>query len=154
MLFLTHLFRQVYEPEKRKWAKLAPMPTKRAGTCAVAVGDKIVAMGGVAVDQKPLDTVEVFDTKTKKWEAKSSLRENLLGLSAVVRGTFNMAKNFAVITELLQYIIIVSDFEKAVASFLSSECVLDKSSNCCRWEGVCDWWHGSRYKPARHPDEL
>ena len=62
------------------------MPTKRAGTCVAAVGDKILAMGGVAVDQKPLDAVEVYNISTKKWETKESLKENLLGLSAVVRG--------------------------------------------------------------------
>ena len=62
------------------------MPTKRAGTCAVSVGDKIVAMGGVAVDQSPLDTVEVYNIPAKKWETKEGLKENLNGLSAVVRG--------------------------------------------------------------------
>lgn len=62
------------------------MPTKRAGTCAVAVGDKIIAMGGVATDQSPLDAVEVYNIPQKKWETKESLKENLLGLSAVVRG--------------------------------------------------------------------
>ena len=62
------------------------MPTKRAGTCAVAVGDKIVAMSGVAVDQSPLDTVEVYNISAKKWETKDTLKEKLLGLSAVVRG--------------------------------------------------------------------
>ncbi len=66
--------------------RLLQMPTKRAGTCAVAVGNKIIAMGGVAVDQKPLDVVEAYDISTKKWETKESLKEHLLGLSAVVRG--------------------------------------------------------------------
>ncbi len=77
---------QSYDPEKRKWTKLAQMPTKRAGTCAVSVGNKIIAMGGVAVDQKPLEAVEVYDTKRRQWEAQESLPEKLLGLSAVVKG--------------------------------------------------------------------
>ncbi len=79
-------FFQSYDPKKGKWMRLLQMPTKRAGTCAVAVGNKIVAMGGVAVDQKPLDVVEAYDISSKKWETKESLKEHLLGLSAVVRG--------------------------------------------------------------------
>ena len=62
------------------------MPTKRAGTCAVVVGDKIVAMGGIDTEQVPLDVVEVYDITAKKWETKESLKEKLNGISAVVRG--------------------------------------------------------------------
>ena len=61
------------------------MPTKRAGTCAIAVGTKIVALGGVAVNQDPLENVEIYDTETKKWTIGDPLIDKLLGLSGVER---------------------------------------------------------------------
>ena len=63
------------------------MPTKRAGTCALAVGDKIVAMGGVSQTQEPLDNVEMYDIKQKKWTSCDPLRDKIMGISSVVRGT-------------------------------------------------------------------
>ena len=79
---------EMYNPTKNKWAPLKPMMTKRAGTCVVAVkhGEqyKLVAMGGVAVDQQPLDCVEIFDMTKKHWEKGAPMKEKLLGLSAVV----------------------------------------------------------------------
>ena len=61
------------------------MPTKRAGTCCLAVGSKIIVMGGVAVNQEPLDVVEIYDTETKQWSSADSMIDRLLGLSGVVR---------------------------------------------------------------------
>ncbi|ELT92073.1 hypothetical protein CAPTEDRAFT_210667, partial [Capitella teleta] len=55
---------QVYNPnasKKNRWKGLPNMPTKRAGTTAVAIGSKIIALGGVSSKQVPLDVVEIFD---------------------------------------------------------------------------------------------
>ncbi|CAE1330969.1 unnamed protein product [Acanthosepion pharaonis] len=60
------------------------IPTKRAGAAAVAVGNKIVVLGGVSVTQKPLDSVEIYDVETNTWTAGESMRESLLGIPAVV----------------------------------------------------------------------
>ena len=62
------------------------MPTKRAGTCAVAVGKKILAMGGVSTTQAPLDVVEIYDIDSNEWTTGDSLKDKVMGLSAVVRG--------------------------------------------------------------------
>ena len=75
-----------YDPQKNKWNRLSSMPTKRAGPCVVAVEKKIFVFGGVAVNQQPLDCVELYDIDTKQWSTKESLKEPLLGLSAVARG--------------------------------------------------------------------
>lgn len=79
---------QVYNPNvnpKHRWKRLANMPTKRAGTCAVAVANKIIAMGGVSQTQEPLDVVELYDIEHKKWKTCDSLRDKIMGISAVER---------------------------------------------------------------------
>jgi hypothetical protein len=65
------------------------MPTKRAGTTAVAIGNKIAALGGVSVKQMPLDVVEIYDPEKNEWSAGDSMKEPLMGVSAVVRGFVN-----------------------------------------------------------------
>ena len=40
---------EVYDPVKKEWSELKKMPTKRAGTCAVGIGQNIIVMGGVSM---------------------------------------------------------------------------------------------------------
>lgn len=72
--------------KKKLWDRLLNMPTPRAGVCAVAIGDKLLTFGGVNVNQEPVDVVEIYDCKKKKWvEGVDTMKERLLGLSAVVK---------------------------------------------------------------------
>lgn len=68
------------------------MPTPRAGVCAVGIGKKLLTFGGVNVKQEPTDVVEIYDTSTKDWQGAAekveTMTERLLGLSAVVKGSF------------------------------------------------------------------
>ena len=81
---------EFYETAKRKWHNLPNMETKRAAPAAQVIGDKIVAIGGVGETQAPVDAVEIYDIKAKKWEKKEPLTEPLQGVSSVVKGDFKM----------------------------------------------------------------
>jgi len=65
------------------------MPTKRASPCVQQVGGKVVAMGGVSVTQQPLNVVEVYDPAEKEWSMQDVMKDHLMGMSGVVRGTFS-----------------------------------------------------------------
>jgi len=73
------------------------MPTKRAAPCAVAVGNKLIVVGGISETQEAVDAVEVYDIDTKEWAVKDSLKDKLLGLSGVARGwmLFLVLRNLA-----------------------------------------------------------
>jgi N-acetylneuraminic acid mutarotase len=55
------------------------LPTARASSAAAIIGNKIVVIGGVGEGQNPVNAVEMFDIKTKKWEKMEPLTEALLG---------------------------------------------------------------------------
>lgn len=67
----------------RKWTRLPPMPTPRYELAAVAVGDRIYAIGGDGGDG-PVRTVEVYDTGTHRWSAGPPLPEPRASLRAVL----------------------------------------------------------------------
>ena len=73
-----------YDPAADSWKVLAPMPTVRTSAAAATVAGKIYVLGGAGMHpgQKPapltattphrsLDTVEVYDPATNKWEART-----------------------------------------------------------------------------------
>ena len=48
-----------------------------------------MTFGGVNGKQEPVDTVEIYDVDKKEWEGSDvvdTMRERVLGLSAVLRG--------------------------------------------------------------------
>lgn len=95
-VYSTSLTSQVYNPnasKKNRWKGLPNMPTKRAGACAVAVGTKIVAMGGVSTKQVPLDAVEIYNIETNEWSTGDTMKEKLMGISSVVRGRHPLGFN-------------------------------------------------------------
>ncbi len=84
-----------YDPKKDSWIRMPDMPTARGAHVAVAIGNKIYAIGG-GINKRPVPVVEVFDTKTQKWEAKSSMptaREHITG--AVVDGKIHILGGYA-----------------------------------------------------------
>ena len=52
------------------------------------MGNKIVAVGGVGDCQQPVDAIEMYNIKEKKWEKMDSLPSGLLGLSSVMRSIY------------------------------------------------------------------
>ena len=90
-----------YTPATDTWRELAPMPTKRGGGIALVYDNKIWVIGGAGfhplqaedisiaagVPHRTVNTVEVFDPATGKWETKASMnipRNHLAG--GVVNG--------------------------------------------------------------------
>lgn len=70
-----------YDPAQDAWKALAPMPIKRGGASATAVGDKIYVIGGATTQpwakenflspltpQRGLGTVQAFDPNTNTWK--------------------------------------------------------------------------------------
>lgn len=50
------------------------------------VGDKIIAIGGVGDGQVPVDAIESYNIKEKKWTVLEKLPKGRLGISSVLRG--------------------------------------------------------------------
>jgi len=65
------------------------MPTKRASPCVLETGCKLVAMGGVSTTQQPLNVVEVYDPTEKEWSQQDVMKDHIMGMSGVVRGTLS-----------------------------------------------------------------
>lgn len=75
-----------YNPTADSWKALAPMPTIRTSPVAAEVGGKIYVIGGASVypgqpvvslgptvPHSPLDTNEVYDPATNKWETRTTM---------------------------------------------------------------------------------
>ena len=77
----------VYDTETQSWSALPPMPTPRGALAAVAVNNKIYAIGGAKIPagmelpdglnvRGPVElvgTVEVFDTEKNSWATLKSM---------------------------------------------------------------------------------
>jgi len=50
------------------------------------IGDKIIAIGGVGDNQQPVDAIECYNIKDKKWTELDKLPKGRLGISSVLRG--------------------------------------------------------------------
>ena len=75
-----------YDPTADSWKALAPMATSRMAAVAAEVGGKIYVIGGASVHpghkvvslgpevpQRALDTNEMYDPATNKWETRSPM---------------------------------------------------------------------------------
>ena len=75
-----------YDPQNDTWKALAPMPTARGAGIAALVGNKVYVIGGASVHpgaklvsltptgaHRSLDTNEVYDISTNKWETRSPM---------------------------------------------------------------------------------
>jgi len=75
-----------YDPRADSWKALAPLPTKRGSPSAVAAGGKIYVIGGASTHpgsketgvhparpHRSLDTNEVYDPATNRWETRSPM---------------------------------------------------------------------------------
>lgn len=62
---------EIFDPKAERWRALRPMPTKRSGAMAVALGDRIAVIGGGF--KKPdgkfrfLPTVEFYEPASDRW---------------------------------------------------------------------------------------
>jgi len=75
-----------YDPANDSWKALAPMPTARMAPVAAEVGGKLYVIGGVSVHpgaklvslgrtvpHRSLNTNELYDPETNKWETRMTL---------------------------------------------------------------------------------
>lgn len=78
----------VYDFTTNQWSTLpeeSNLPTLRAGTTLVALGSKLLVIGGESDTQVPAHKeVEVLDTRSKKWEKFPYLHQGRHGTQAVV----------------------------------------------------------------------
>mmetsp|Transcript_16634 Transcript_16634/g.40982 ORF Transcript_16634/g.40982 Transcript_16634/m.40982 type:complete len:385 (-) Transcript_16634:247-1401(-) len=82
--------------KNKQWVEGKPMTSKRL-RCAATVNDgKIYVVGGVAaVDESPLDSVEVYDTSTHHWSALAPMLACRCDAGiASVRGCLHVAGGF------------------------------------------------------------
>ncbi|GAV07117.1 hypothetical protein RvY_16992 [Ramazzottius varieornatus] len=75
-----------YTPEKKEWAEMPPMATRRVYHTAVCAFGNIYVFGGQDEDQTILDSVEIYDIHKRVWSTGPSLRRPLMGAAAVVTG--------------------------------------------------------------------
>jgi hypothetical protein len=73
---------EVYRPGARSWTRLAPVPGKRGGTAAGAVGRSVVSAGGEAPGGT-IRTVFAYDTEARRWRRLPNLPTPRHGLGVV-----------------------------------------------------------------------
>lgn len=74
-----------YNPATNTWTSgLAPMPTTRTGTEMIALGGKILVVGGANASQQPLATVEEYDPVANSWRSRASLSSPRYGAALAV----------------------------------------------------------------------
>lgn len=76
---------EVYDPASDSWSTGTDMPTPRAHLMVVALGGKILAIGGAATPMSATATLEMCDPATDSWEAVADLPGKRTGFSAAVR---------------------------------------------------------------------
>lgn len=78
----------VYDFSTGKWSILPPsgnLPTERAGTTAITVGDKLIVIGGESGSQEAAHSeAEIYNPDTGKWEALAPLNVGRHGTQAIV----------------------------------------------------------------------
>jgi len=77
----------VYDFSKDSWSKSAQIPTKRAGTMTVSVGNEVIVIGGES-DQvnTALNQVEAYNVNTKTWRSLKPLNTGRHGGAAAILG--------------------------------------------------------------------
>lgn len=73
---------EVYDPTKRRWTRLAPIPQARGGTGATLVSGRIVSAGGER-PQGTIRAVYAYDLKTRRWHRLADLPTPRHGLGVV-----------------------------------------------------------------------
>ena len=68
----------VYDPRKKTWRSVAPMPTARLGLRLVASGRYLYAIGGAAPTGESLTTVERYDPTSDSWATMNPMVESRL----------------------------------------------------------------------------
>lgn len=80
----------VYDFATNQWTPLPPsgdLPTERAGSTTIAVGDYLIVAGGESAAQTEAHAeVEALNTETGKWHSLPSLNQGRHGTQAVVLG--------------------------------------------------------------------
>jgi Kelch motif len=66
----------VYDPKKKTWRSVAPMPTARFRLRLVASGRYLYAIGGAAPTGEALTTVERFEPKSNNWTTMNPMVES------------------------------------------------------------------------------
>ncbi|MDR8390345.1 hypothetical protein NC796_04275 [Aliifodinibius sp. S!AR15-10] len=78
----------VYDFETGEWNPLPPtgdLPTERAGTTAISVGNNLVVIGGESGTQSEAHSeVEAYNTETGKWQSLPQLNMGRHGTQAIV----------------------------------------------------------------------
>ena len=69
-----------YDPDARLWEKLPDMPTARGALGAAIVNGKLVAVGG-ETPTNALDTVEIFELRSRSWSPGPALTRGRHGLA-------------------------------------------------------------------------
>jgi len=73
----------VYNVDSKMWTDyLPPMPTPRNNCAAVAIGFKIVVIGGTNIANRCLNTVEAYDIISQKWTTLPSMNYGRIGCTA------------------------------------------------------------------------
>ncbi len=73
---------EAYDPAKRRWTRLAPLPQARGGTGATFVNGKIVSIGGER-PQGTIRSVYAYDLNTRRWRRLADLPSPRHGLGVV-----------------------------------------------------------------------
>jgi N-acetylneuraminic acid mutarotase len=79
----------VFDPRKRSWRSVAPMPSARGQLRLVAAENHLYAIGGLAADGNSLTTVERYDPRTDRWTtlAPMNVGRRVPGVVAVQHGS-------------------------------------------------------------------
>ena len=73
---------EAYDPAKRRWTRLAPLPQARGGTGATFVNGKIVSVGGEQ-PQGTIRAVYAYELTTRRWRRLADLPSPRHGLGVV-----------------------------------------------------------------------
>ena len=71
-----------YDPEARRWTRLAPVPQARGGTGAALVSGRIVSIGGEQ-PQGTIRSVYAYELRTKRWRRLADLPSPRHGVGVV-----------------------------------------------------------------------
>jgi N-acetylneuraminic acid mutarotase len=77
-----------FDPRKRLWTPIAPLPVARARVRVVAVGDYLYAIGGLTAAGDTVALVDRYDPRTDTWRSMSPMKEDRLfpGVTVVGHG--------------------------------------------------------------------
>ena len=74
---------EVYDPTLNTWTPIAPMGSARYALAAVALNNKVYALGGGDALGTILNTAEVYDPALNTWSAIAPMGNVREGLAAV-----------------------------------------------------------------------